>query len=143
MSFSYNRVIIAGNLTRDPESRAAGQSTVANFGLAINRRFKGPDGQPKEEATFVDVEAWGRTAELVVQYLHKGAGAHVEGRLRLDSWEDQAGQRRTKLKVIAESVQFTGGKGDRLAHDGQGATAPPATPARPASAPAGGDEPPF
>lgn len=111
MSFSFNRVLLAGNLTRDPEVRVlSGDKSVASFGLAVNRKFKSNDGQLKEEVTFVDIEAWGRTAELVGQYLTKGRGCFVEGRLKLDSWDDkESGQKRSKLKIVAESVQFTGG----------------------------------
>lgn len=109
MSLNFNKVIIAGNLTRDPQVRfISNERAVADFGLAVNRRFKGSDGQLKEETTFVDVEAWGKTAELVGQYLVKGRGALVEGRLKLDSWEDkESGQKRSRLKVVADSVQFT------------------------------------
>jgi single-strand DNA-binding protein len=108
MALQINRVLLAGNLTRDPQVRFLGnEKAVADFGLAINRRFKTADGQMKEEVTFVDIEAWGRTAELVGQYLTKGRACFVEGRLRLDSWDDKKdGQKRSKLKVIADNVQF-------------------------------------
>lgn len=154
MSFNYNRVTLAGNLTRDPQVRFfANERAVADFGLAINRRFKTPDGQQKEETTFVDVEAWGRTAELVGQYLTKGSPCFIEGRLRLDSWDDKkTGEKRSKLKVVADSVQFLSTRGDR-GQGGPGAEGAPAAeggepaarpaPARPAPAPAGDDEPPF
>lgn len=151
MSFNYNRVTLAGNLTRDPQVRFfANERAVADFGLAINRRFKTPDGQQKEETTFVDVEAWGRTAELVGQYLTKGSPCFIEGRLRLDSWDDKkTGEKRSKLKVVADSVQFLSSRGDRApgaegapAAEG-GEAAPRPAPARPAPAPAGDDEPPF
>ena len=107
MSFSYNRVMLAGNLTRDPQVRFfANERAVADFGLAINRKYKTNDGQMKEETTFVDVEAWGRTAELVGQYLTKGRGCFIEGRLKLDSWDDkESGQKRSKLKIVADSVE--------------------------------------
>ena len=107
---SFNRVIIAGNLVRDPQLRTAGSSQVASFGLAVNRTWKDRDGQKQEEVTFVDIECWGRTAELVSQYLSKGRGCLVEGRLKLDVWEDKDGNKRSKLKVVAESVQFIGGR---------------------------------
>lgn len=143
MSFNYNRVTIAGNLTRDPEVRfLAGERAVAHFGLAINRRWKDKDGQTQEEALFVDCEAWGRTAELVGQYLTKGSGAFIEGRLKLDAWEDKDGQKRSKIKVVADSVQFIGGKSDGAAP----AADAPMAPKRPAAAraPAPFDsEPPF
>jgi len=113
MSVSVNRVIIAGNLTRDPELRQAGASQVANLGIAVNRRYKTGDGEQREEVTFVDVECWGRTAELVSQYLTKGRACLIEGRLKLDQWEDkESGATRSKMKVVAEQVQFLGGKSD-------------------------------
>ena len=110
---SFNRTLSAGHLTRDPESRAVGQSTVCNFGLAMNRKYKGNDGEKKEEVTFVDIECWGRTAELCVQYLSKGRAVLIEGRLKLDEWEDKDGNRRSKLKIVAEAVQFLDGGGQR------------------------------
>ncbi len=158
MALNYNRVLLAGNLTRDPQVRFfANERAVANFGLAVNRRFKAADGTQQEETTFVDVEAWGRTAELVGQYLTKGRGAFIEGRLKLDSWDDKDGQKRQKLKVVADTVQFLdaprkpGDPAGQPAGDaGDYAGAPPASsaqsaPARAASAPppAGDDEPPF
>src|SRR4051812_5023989 len=108
MSLSLNKVTLAGNLTRDPQVRFfANERAVADFGLAVNRKYKANDGTLKEETTFVDIEAWGRTAELIGQYLTKGRACYVEGRLKLDSWEDKkGGQKRTKLKVVADNVQF-------------------------------------
>lgn len=135
-SFALNRVMIAGNLTRTPETKAVGaDKTVCKFSLAINRRLKSGDGEMKEETTFVDVEAWGRTAELVAQYCDKGKPVYVEGRLKLDSWTDKEGQKRSKLAVVADSVQFLpdGRGGQATGGGGQ---------ARPAPAP-GDDEPAF
>jgi len=152
---NINRVFLAGNLTRDPQVRfLANEKAVAEFGLAINRKFKAGDGSLKEETTFVDIEVWGRTAELCSQYLTKGRGCFVEGRLKLDTWEDKKdGSKRSKLRVVADNVQFLGGAPGRgegaPASDGgeaEGdAPAAPARPSRPASpAPAAGDdEPPF
>ena len=103
----------------------------------------------KDEVTFIEVEAWGRTAELVGQYLTKGRACFVEGRLKLDSWEDKEGQKRSKLKVIADSVQFldSGNRGDRgpagEASEGDSQEAPAPKPSRPAPAAASDDEPPF
>ena len=150
MSLNVNNVILAGHLTRDPELRPlSGDKVVVNFGLAINRRYKGADGEIKEDSTFVDCEAWGRTAELVGQYLAKGSAAYVEGRLRLDSWQDKEGKPRTRLKVVVDNVQFVG---PPKAKSGTAAatTADPGepvaagTPARIPGRPAvGHDEPPF
>lgn len=109
MPLMLNVVHLAGNLTRDPEIRFfANEKSVANFGLAINRRYRGSDGEMKEEATFIDVECWGRTAELVGQYLTKGRNCMIEGSLKLDQWEDKAGGKRSKLKVTAQRVHFLG-----------------------------------
>lgn len=145
MSLNLNKAIIAGNLTRDPQVKfLPNDKAVCDFSIAINRRYKTASGEQKEEATFVDVQAWGRTAELVGQYLIKGAGAVVIGELRMDSWEDKkTGEKRSKLKVVADSVQFLGG---RKEHDQHGAEAAPA-PARPqvpvAEPKPSDDEPPF
>jgi single-strand DNA-binding protein len=112
MPLFYNRVMLAGNLTRDPQVKfLANESAVAEFGLAINRRYRGQHGEQKEETTFVDVECWGRTAELVGQYLTKGRNCFIEGSLKLNQWEDRDGNKRSKLKVIASNVQFIGSSG--------------------------------
>ena len=120
---NVNRVIIAGNLTRDPQVRfLANDKAVANFTIAINSKWKAGDGTLKEDVTFVDCEAWGRTAELVGQYLTKGAPALIEGKLRLDTWEKD-GVKHSKLKVVAESVQFLSSK---RADAGEDPNPPPA-----------------
>ena len=110
---SYNKVLLMGNLTRDPEVKYTPKGTaLANLGLAVNRRWTTETGEQKEEVTFVDVEVWGRQAETAGQYLSKGRPVFVEGRLKLDSWEDkESGQKRSKLKVVAERVQFLGAPG--------------------------------
>lgn len=107
---SFNRVILVGNLTREPELRVTPRGTaICQFGIATNRRFKDEAGNQREEVTFVDVEAWGKAAELVAKYLSRGSQALVEGRLKLDQWEEKTtGQKRQKLKVVLESVQFLG-----------------------------------
>jgi len=107
---SYNKVLLMGNLTRDPEVRYTPKGTaIANLGLAVNRVYTTDAGEQKEEVTFVDIEVWGRQAETAGQYLSKGRPVFVEGRLKLDSWEDkESGQKRNKLKVVAERVQFLG-----------------------------------
>ena len=139
MSLNLNNVVIAGNLTRDPEVKfMANERAVCNFGIATNRKWKDQAGNAKEEVTFIDVEAWGRTAELVGQYLKKGAPAYIEGRLKLDTWEKD-GQKHSKLKVVADSVQFLGGKRE----EGEAATAAaPSKPAKPAAVD-DGDSAPF
>ena len=105
---NYNKVILAGNLTRDPQlSYTASQTAVADFGLAVNRKWKGKDGADSEETCFVDCRAFGRTAEVINQYLKKGSGALVEGRLHFSAWEKD-GQKHSKLRVTVESMQFVG-----------------------------------
>ncbi len=105
---NLNKVMLIGNLTRDPELRHTPKgSAVADLGLAVNRRTQDGNGVWREEATFVDVTVWGTTAENAHKYLSKGRGVFVEGRLQLDSWDDKAtGQKRTKLKVVGETLQF-------------------------------------
>ncbi len=107
---SFNKVILMGNLTRDTELRyTSGGTAICTFGLAMNRRYTTGQGEQREEVCFVDIEVWGRQAETADQYLRKGAPALIEGRLRLDQWEDrESGQKRSKLLVRAEQVQFLG-----------------------------------
>lgn len=107
---NVNKVILVGNLTRDPEIRYTPKGTaVCDIGLAINR-YAGPDSP--QETNFIDVTLWGRQAEVAGQYLKKGRQAYIEGRLQLDSWDDkQSGQKRTKLKVVGENLQLLGGGG--------------------------------
>ena len=105
---NFNKVILAGNLTRDPELRYTPKGTaIARIGIAINRTWKDESGQNKEEVTFVDVDAWGRQAEVISQYLKKGRPILMEGRLKLDQWEDKnTHQKQSKLRVVLESFQF-------------------------------------
>src|ERR1039457_1236667 len=107
---SFNKVILMGNLTRDPELRYTPKGTaIAKVGLAVNRVWTNEAGEKKEEVTFVDVDIFGRTAENVGQYMRKGRPIMIEGRLKLDQWDDkQTGAKRSKLGVIAETVQFLG-----------------------------------
>jgi single-strand DNA-binding protein len=106
-SVSLNKVLLIGNLTRDPELRYIPSGTaVADIGLAMGRRWTGQDGQKHEETTFVDVTLWARTAELASEYLHKGDPVFIEGRLQLDQWQDKEGQKRSRLRVVGERMQF-------------------------------------
>lgn len=110
---SYNKVLLMGNLTRDVEVRhlPSGQA-VANIGLAVNRRFKTNEGEQREEVTYIDCEAWGKTAEIMAKYLSKGRPVFVEGRLKLDTWQDKTdGSNRSKMKVVIESFNFIDSKG--------------------------------
>jgi len=116
---TFNKVIMMGNLTRDPEMRATPKGTaVCSFSLALNRKYKTETGEDKEEVTFVDVEAYGKQAELIGKYVTKGRPLMVEGRLKLDSWEKN-GEKRSRLKVVTENFQFMGGRDDA----GSGASA--------------------
>ena len=108
---NLNKVMLMGNLTRDPETRYTpkGQA-VTDIGLAINRRYK-VENETREEATFVDVTFWGKAAEIIGQHMKKGRPLYVEGRLQLDSWDDkQTGQKKSRLKVIGDEFQFIGSK---------------------------------
>lgn len=110
---NFNKVFLMGNLTRDPELRyTPGGMAVAAFGLAVNRKWKGQDGQDREETLFVDVSAFGRPAEVISEYMSKGKPIFIEGRLKLDQWQDkESGAKRSKLTVVAENFQFVGGPG--------------------------------
>jgi single-strand DNA-binding protein len=108
---SYNRVILVGNLTRDPELRFIPSGTaVTEIGLAVNDRRKGANGEWIEETTFVDVTLWARTAEVASEYLTKGSSVLIEGRLKLDTWEKD-GKKNSKLRVIGERMQMLSGRG--------------------------------
>jgi len=109
---SYNRVLLMGNLTRNPEIRYTPSGTaVADLGLAINENFKNKAGETVEQTCFVDVVVWGRQAETSAEFLQKGSPVFVEGRLQLDQWENQQGEKRSKLRVRADRVQFLGSPG--------------------------------
>ncbi len=105
---NLNKVMLIGNLTRDPEIRYTPKGTaVAEFGLAINRTWTNEGGQKQEEVTFIDITLWSRIAELAQKHLTKGSSVYIEGRLHLESWDDKTtGQKRSKLKVVGESLQF-------------------------------------
>ena len=125
---NYNKVLLMGNLTRDPELRyLQSGSAVVNFGLAVNRKYRNRNTQEMvEETTFVDIEGWGQQAETFSRYMGKGRPVFVEGRLRLDSWESKEGQKRTKLRVVMENFQFIGGPAGQ--RDSQGAQSRPDKP---------------
>ncbi len=110
---SYNKVILMGNLTRDPDVRTTPKgSQVAQFGLAVNRNYRNAEGNTVDETTFVDIEAFGKQAEVIGKYLSKGRPVFIEGRLKLDQWESKEGEKRSKLKVILEAFQFMGGRNE-------------------------------
>ena len=152
---SFNKVILLGNLTRDPEVRYTPKgSAVCDLGIAVNRVYTTDSGEKREEVTYVDVVLWARLAEIAGEYLKKGRPVFVEGRLQMDSWDDkQSGQKRSKLKVVADALQLIGGRpgagavpaeaggeseeGDRPARTSGGK---PSTPPSAKSAPAEPDE---
>ena len=165
---SFNKVILMGNLTRDPQLKyLPSQTAVTEFGLACNRKFKTQAGEDKEEVTFVDCTAFGRTGEVINQYFTKGKPIFIEGRLKYDQWEDkQGGGKRSKITVVVENFQFVGGRdgggggpggggggGAGASHDEaggdydqrpqRGPSRPAPTPARTAPRPAANQEPPF
>ena len=107
---NVNKVILIGNVTRDPEVKFTSKgSAVADLGLAINRNYTLDNGEKREETTFVDVELWGRLAEIAGEYAKKGRPVYIEGRLRMDTWDDKAsGQKRSRMKVVLEQFQFLG-----------------------------------
>ncbi len=143
---SFNKVILAGNLTRDPELRYTPKGTaVAKIGLAVSRNWTNEAGEKKEEVSFIDIEAWGRQGEVLAQYMKKGRPLLVEGRLKLDTWEDKnTKQKVSKLKVVLESFSFIDSKsGDGGAPEAPGAPRPPRPAATaPAAEPIEGDGPP-
>src|SRR5437660_12682905 len=149
---SFNKVILLGNLTRDPEVRYTPKgSAVCDLGIAVNRQYTLESGEKREEVTFVDVVLWSRLAEIAGEYLKKGRPVFIEGRLQLDTWDDkQSGQKRSKLRVIGETMQLLGGRPQGAAGPGEGGgeekaprskTAPP--PKAPTAAEPDDDEIPF
>ena len=111
---SYNKVILMGNLTRDPELRyTQNNMAICKLGLAVNRRFKDQSGEWREEATFVDITIFGKRGEAFAKFHSKGKPAFIEGELRFDTWEDQSGQKRSKLYVVGDNWEFVGGGGTR------------------------------
>jgi single-strand DNA-binding protein len=143
---SFNKVILLGNLTRDPEVRYTPKgSAVCDLGVAVNRVYTTDAGEKREEVTYVDVVLWSRLAEIAGEYLKKGRPIFIEGRLQLDTWDDkQSGQKRSKLRVIGETMQLLGsrpgggavpaeaGDEDRQARSGSKPSTPPAKSAAPA-----------
>jgi single-strand DNA-binding protein len=164
---NFNKVLLMGNLTRDPELRylsgggsgggggggREGGNAICKFGLAVNRQWRNQAGEKQEETCFVDIVVFGRQAETCNEFLRKGRGAFIEGRLKLDQWEDrESGQKRSKLEVVAENVQFLGsrdggggapsGGGRREESSSRGGRDEPSASSPPAGARAakGGDE---
>lgn len=124
---AYNKVLLLGNLTRDPEIRTTPSGlAIAKIGLAVNRSYRTQEGEQKEEVTYVDCDAFGKTAETMARYLSKGRPVFIEGRLRLDQWQDKnSGENRSKLSVVIDNFQFLGSRDETSA-----STEQPATPNR-------------
>ncbi len=142
---SLNKVMIIGNLTRDPEIKYTPKGTaIADIGLAVNRNYTTESGEKREEVTFIDVTLWGRVAEIVGEYCKKGRPLFVEGRLQLDTWDDKAtGQKRSKLKVVGDNIQLLGGReGGGGGSGGGGEYSEPRGESRPQSRPPGKSAPP-
>lgn len=152
---NVNKVILIGNVTRDPEVKFTSKgSAVTDIGLAINRTFTLDSGEKREETTFVDIELWGRLAEIAGEYAKKGRPVYIEGRLRMDTWEDKtSGQKRSRLKVVGENLQLLGSRSESTSrshggddsHDAppQRSSAPPRRPVTPPPAELEDDDIPF
>lgn len=127
---NLNKVMLIGNCTRDVEIKYTPKGTaVANFSIACNHKYKTSDGEPREEVTFVDIDAWGRQAEIAGEYLKKGRPVFVEGRLKMETWDDKAtGQKRSKMKVVLDNLQLLGSK---QANDDADTEEPPTRPRTP------------
>ncbi len=137
---SFNKVILVGNLTRDPELRTLPSgNSVARIALAVNRRYVGKDGETKEEVTYVDVDAFGKQAETIAKYCTKGQPLLVEGRLRLDQWDDKStGEKRSRLGVVLENFTFLGSRGSAPSagtQDYEDASVPPRRASAPRTSP--------
>ena len=144
---SFNKVILLGNLTRDPEVRYTPKgSAVCDLGIAVNRQYTLDSGEKREEVTYVDVVLWSRLAEIAGEYLKKGRPIFIEGRLQLDTWDDkQSGQKRSKLRVIGETMQLLGGRppGTGGGEGGESRSGKTTPPPKPAAAEPDEDEIPF
>ena len=151
---SYNKVILMGHLTRDPELKTLpSQTVVCDFALAVNRRWKDANGGDREEVLFIDCAAFGKTGETIAGNLTKGRPVHIEGRLRLEQWEQEDGQRRSKIRVVVEQFRFVdrkpgsgqpaerNGRGKRRTSAKSSRAAQPAAEAEPVGAGAGNDIP--
>jgi len=143
---SFNKVLLMGNLTRDPQVKSlSNEQAVANFGMACNRKYRSASGEDREEVTFVECVAFGRQAEVLAQYCRKGRPLMLEGHLKFDAWEDKEGVKHNRLCVVVESFQFVGGRdgspnsqdGSALSEQGDKRQEPPSVqaqrPARPAA----------
>ena len=137
---SFNKVFLMGNLTRDPDVRTTSTGLkIAKLGLAVNRRFRTRDNELREETTYVDIDAFGQDAETLERYCQKGSPLFVEGRLRLDQWQSNTGENRSKLTVVLERFQFIGGRESSQAEEDTGDSRESSTPPPSASNTPSGD----
>ena len=134
---NLNKVLLLGNVTRDPEIRYTPKgSAVCDLGIAVNRNYTTDSGEKREEVTFVDVTLWGRTAEVAGEYLKKGRSVFIEGRLQMDTWDDkQTGQKRTRLRVVAENMQLLGSRPSGSPAEATGESRPTSAPPKKSPAP--------
>ena len=133
---SFNKVILMGNLTRDPELRVTPNgNNICKFSVATSRSYKTQDGEQREETTFVDIDVFGRRAEVIAKYFTKGKPILVEGRLKLDQWENQSGEKRSKLHVVLENFSFVGSRGESPESGYEETAPPPRKPPEPSSTP--------
>lgn len=110
---NINKVFLAGNLTRDPETRSVGGTEVCSFGLAVNKKYTAKSGEKREEVLFIDCNAWGKTGETIARYCSKGSGLFIEGELKLDQWEGKDGSKQSRIKVTVLSFQFVGDRAEK------------------------------
>ena len=132
---SYMKVILVGNLTRDPELKTVGETCVCDLGMAIDDSYKKKDGEKVEKVVFVDVVVWGRQAETAAEYLNKGSSVLIDGKLQLDQWENEAGEKRSKMRIRAERVQFLGSRDKATGTRPASVTDAPPSAAPPSAAP--------
>jgi single-strand DNA-binding protein len=109
---NLNKVFLIGHLTRDPETRAVGETSVTNFGIATNHKWQSKDGEKKEEVYFGECQCWGKRGEAIARFVKKGDALSVQGRLRLEQWDDKGGVKQTRTRIEVEDFQFLGGKRD-------------------------------
>lgn len=128
---NLNKVFLIGHLTRDPETRAVGETSVTNFGIATNHKWQSKDGEKKEEVYFGECQCWGKRGEAIARFVKKGDALSVQGRLRLEQWDDKGGVKQTRTRIEVEDFQFLGGK-----PSGEPEQKPAARTSRPATRPA-------
>lgn len=142
---NLNKVFIIGHLTRDPETKAVGETSVTNFGIAVNHKWQSKDGEKKEEVYFGECQCWGKRGEAIARYVHKGDALSIQGRLRLEQWDGKDGTKQSRTRIEVEDFQFLGGKRDGEPEQRSAArtTSKPATRPATGGAPISDDDLPF